>query len=113
MEWGSVIETATAAEFRIYVPVPRKRYFTLLGSCRCIGFDSNTSEIYLLYTGFNHYDAFVDWSSGGINMGLCSADNSSSYLGRQIDEYNTSISLAQRRRLLCKRVMSVNLECVI
>ena len=58
MEWGSVIEIATAAEMfligiRIYVPVPRKRYFTLLGSYRCIGFDSNSSEIYLLYTGFN------------------------------------------------------------
>ena len=76
-----------------------------------IGFDSNTSEIYLLYTGFNHYDALVDWSSGGIYVGLCSVDSSSSYLGRQIHEYNTSISLAQRRRLLRKRVSSVNLEC--
>ena len=93
------------------MPVSRKRYFTLLGSYRCIGFDSSTSEIYLLYTGFNHYDALVDWSSGGINVGLCRVDNSSSYRGRQILEYNTSISLAQRRRLSRKRVSSINLEC--
>ena len=116
MEWGSVIEIATTAEMfligiRIYVPVSRKRYFTLLGSYRCIGFDSNSSEIFLLYTGFNHYDALVDWTSGGINVGLCRVDNSSSYRGRQILEYNTSISLAQRRRLSRKRVSSINLEC--
>ena len=116
MEWGSVIEIAAAAEMfligiRIYVPVTRKRYFTLLGSYRCIGFDSNSSEIYLLYTGFNHYDALVDWSPGGINVGLCSADNSSSYLGRQLHEYNTSASFAERRRLSRKRVSSANLEC--
>ena len=96
---------------RIYVPVTRKRYFTLLGSYRCIGFSSNSSEIYLLYTGFNRYDGLVDWSSGGINVGLCNADNSSSYLGRQIHEYNTSISLAERKRLSRERVSSANLEC--
>ena len=117
MEWGSVIEISTAAEMfsigiRIYVPVSGKRYFTLLGTYRCIGFDSNTREIYLLYTGFNHYDALVDWSSGGNYVGLCSVDSSSSYLGRQIHEYNISLSLAQRRRLIRKRVSTVNLECL-
>ena len=60
-----------------------------------------------MYTGFNHYDGLVDWSSGGINVGLCSADSSLSYLGRQIHEYNTSVS----RRLSRKRVSSANLEC--
>ena len=73
MEWGSVIEISTVAEMfligiRVYVPVSRKRYFTLLGTYRCLGFNSESREICLLYTGYNHYDSLVDWSNGSSNV---------------------------------------------
>ena len=115
MEWGSVIEIATVAEMfligiRVYVPVSRKRYFTLLGTYRCLGFNSESREICLLYTGYNHYDSLVDWSNGSSNVESLRVDYSTSYLRRGIAEYNTAVSVSERKRVSRKRVLSASME---
>lgn len=80
-EWDSVFEIAAAAELfqigiRVYVSVPKKRYYKLLGSYGCFGFDENSREVFLLYSGYNHYDSLVDWSIEDDPLDTCSADYS-------------------------------------
>ena len=109
-EWGSVLEIAAAAEMfqigiRVFVPVPKKRHYKFLGSYRCFGFDENSREVFLLYSGYNHYDSLVVWSIGGDPLDTSSADYSSSNLGRQIIEFNTSVPMRHGKRKSCKQTM--------
>lgn len=124
MEWGGVLEIATAAEMfligiRVYVPALESSGFCLLGCYRCFGFGSDSQEISLLYSGFNHYDSLVDCVSGGNIVELSSNNSCLSELGRQILVYNGSIILPGRHpqkskkagfpvRPSRKRVLSAN-----
>lgn len=109
-EWGTVIEIATAAEMfligiRVYVPVPRKRSFRLLGSYRCIGYDANTREICLLYSGNCHYDSIVDWSDVSHQLVSADADNSYINLDSQLRSFEAAYMSMKGKELNSKELV--------
>lgn len=64
-EWGGVIEIATVAEMFavnicIYIPVHNSRLYKWLGTFRCSSCDADTTDIYILYKGQNHYDSLIN-----------------------------------------------------
>ena len=76
-----------------------------MGSYRCFGFNENSREVFLLYSGYNHYDSLVDWPIGDDRLDTCSADFSSSNLGREIFAFNTSVPMRRVNRESCKQTM--------
>jgi OTU-like cysteine protease len=63
--WGGVVEIGTVAKMfsvnvSIFVPVIFSRQFKWLGTFRCTKHDADTTNVYILYTGLNHYDSLIN-----------------------------------------------------
>jgi hypothetical protein len=120
--WGGMIEICAVAEmFHVNIQIfenyaDPKRRFKWIGTFKYSLNHVNTTSLYILYTGNNHYDSLIDIVNGNKNNSdvsvvgdsqLPTIIDSSSSIEKRCSQIGDVVTTHTRKRLPCKRFQDV------
>jgi hypothetical protein len=120
--WGGMIEICAVAEmFHVNIQIfenyaDLKRRFKWMGTFKYSLHHVNTTSLYILYTGNNHYDSLIDIVNANKNNSdvsvvgdsqLPAIIDSSSSIEKRCSQIGDVVTTHTRKRLPCKRFLDV------